>query len=169
MIGGKITKTYRNITLLLSIGLLSTTLTFAQTPPTTTENTNTSSWDMEEDDDNTSSTYKIKRKISSVSKGYRIQIYSGPDREAAKATKISFMKRFPSVRSYISYEVPYYKIKVGDFRTRKDATEFSRYLSKTYSTMVIPSLINNRIPPKAPAAPKPSADSTLSTTTEPTK
>jgi hypothetical protein len=99
-----------------------------------------------------------------------IERFSGPDREAAKATKISFMKRFPSVRSYISYEVPYYKIKVGDFRTRKDATEFARYLSKTYSTMVTPSLINNRIPPKAATpAPQTKSDSTQANTTELTK
>lgn len=96
-------------------------------------------------------TVRIKRKVSSVTKGYRIQIYSGPDREVAKATKISFMKRFPSIRSYISYEVPYYKVKVGDFKSRQEALELYRYLGKTYTSMVVPSLINNKIPPKVPA------------------
>ncbi|OJV52212.1 MAG: hypothetical protein BGO31_00645 [Bacteroidetes bacterium 43-16] len=104
---------------------------------------------MDEDPDETE-TVRIKRKVSSVTKGYRIQIYSGPDREVAKATKISFMKRFPSIRSYISYEVPYYKIKVGDFKSRRDAHELYRYLSQTYTSMVVPSLINNKIPPKVP-------------------
>ncbi len=129
-----------------------------------------------EDNDGGTSTHtvKITRKVSSVSKGYRIQIYSGADREAAKATKISFMKRFPSVRSYISYEVPYYKIKVGDFKTRKEATEFHRYLGKTYSTTIVPSLINNRIPQKVkpPVVPKPqeeSSESGTATAAEPAK
>lgn len=115
-----------------------------------------------QDDAGTISTHtvKITRKVSSVSKGYRIQIFSGADREAAKATKISFMKRFPSVRSYISYEVPYYKIKVGDFKTRKEATDFHRYLSKTYSTTIVPSLINNKIPIKVkpPVDPQPAPE-----------
>lgn len=106
---------------------------------------------MDDEDTGEPETVLIKRKVSSVTKGYRIQIYSGPDREVAKATKISFMKRFPSIRSYISYEVPYYKIKVGDFRSRQEALELYRYLSKTYTSMVVPSLINNKIPPKVPS------------------
>ncbi len=105
------------------------------------------------DDENSGEpeTVLIKRKVSSVTKGYRIQIYSGPDRQVAKATKISFMKRFPSIRSYISYEVPYYKVKVGDFKSRQEALELYRYLGKTYTSMVVPSLINNKIPPKIPS------------------
>lgn len=106
--------------------------------------------DLDEDGNNhvTSQSYKITRRVSSISKGYRVQIYSGSDREAAKAVKVSFMKRFPAIRSYISYEAPYYKIRVGDFKSRKDALELSRHLSKTYPASVVPSLINNRIPPK---------------------
>lgn len=128
---------------LLVIGLLIANVSFAQN----TENEH-GAFQLEEEESDIDETVKVTRKVSSVSKGYRIQIYSGADRAAAKATKISFMKRFPSVRSYISYEVPYYKIKVGDFKTRKDAMDFHRYLSKTYSTTIVPSLINNRIPPK---------------------
>lgn len=126
---------------LLVIGLLIADASFAQAPET-------GAFQLEDEDGDVDETIKVTRKVSSVSKGYRIQIYSGADRAAAKATKVSFMKRFPSVRSYISYEVPYYKIKVGDFKTRKDAMDFHRYLSKTYSTTIVPSLINNRIPPK---------------------
>lgn len=98
-------------------------------------------------------TYTVKRRISNVSKGYRIQIYSGPDREKAKAVKIDFMKRFPSVRSYITYASPYYRIRVGDFRSRQEAGEFYRYLGKSYTVMIVPSLINNRIPPKPAGLP----------------
>ncbi|HTO16245.1 MAG TPA: SPOR domain-containing protein [Edaphocola sp.] len=93
-------------------------------------------------------TVKVKRIVSNVSKGYRIQIYSGPNREKARQVKIDFMKRFPSVRSYISYEVPHYKIKVGDFKSRHEAAEFYRYLNRTYTSMIVPSLINNKIPPQ---------------------
>lgn len=103
--------------------------------------------------DEVGSTYTVKRRISNVSKGYRIQIYSGPDREKAKAVKINFMKRFPSVRSYITYAAPYYRIRVGDFRSRQEAGEFYRYLGKSYTVMIVPSLINNRIPPKPAGLP----------------
>lgn len=110
-------------------------------------------------------TLKLTRRVSSVSRGFRIQIYSGPDRAIAKATKISFMKRFPSVRSYISFEVPYYKIKVGDFQTRKDAMEFYRYLNKSYNSMIVPSMINNRIPIKVANTPNNNSDDADSTRT----
>lgn len=100
-------------------------------------------------------TYTVRRRISNVSKGYRIQIYSGPDRAKAKATKIDFMKRFPSVRSYITYAAPYYRIRVGDFKSRQEANDFYRYLGKSYTVMIVPSLINNRIPPKPVGMPAP--------------
>lgn len=121
---------------------------FAQAPP---QPPASGSNFMDDEDTGEPETVLIKRKVSSVTKGYRIQIYSGPDRAVAKATKISFMKRFPSIRSYISYEVPYYKIKVGDFKSRQEAMELYRYLGKTYTSMVVPSLINNKIPPKVPS------------------
>ncbi|RQO30726.1 hypothetical protein DBR32_08325 [Taibaiella sp. KBW10] len=97
--------------------------------------------------------YTVKRRISNVSKGYRIQIYSGPERAKAKATKIDFMKRFPSVRSYITYAAPYYRIRIGDFKTRQEANDFYRYLGKSYTVMIVPSLINNRIPPRPAGMP----------------
>lgn len=75
-------------------------------------------------------------------KGYRVIIYSGTDRAKASATKADFMKKFPGTRVYISYALPQYRVKVGDYATRQEAQEFYRQLSNLYSPcMVVPDLV----------------------------
>lgn len=75
-------------------------------------------------------------------KGYRVLIYSGTDRAKASATKADFMKRFPGTRVYLSYALPQYRVKVGDYATRQEAQEFYRQLSNLYSPcMVVPDLV----------------------------
>jgi hypothetical protein len=52
------------------------------------------------------------------------------------------MKRFPGVRVYISYALPQYRVKVGDYGTRQEAQEFYRQLSSLYSPcMVVPDIV----------------------------
>ena len=53
--------------------------------------------------------------------GYRVQIYSGNDRNKAEKIRTEFMHSFPSVRTYLFYVQPQFRVKVGDFRTRGDA------------------------------------------------
>jgi hypothetical protein len=75
-------------------------------------------------------------------KGYRVIIYSGIDRSKANNTKVDFMRRNPGVRVYMTYSLPQYKIKVGNFSTRKDADELYRQLSGLYSPcMVVPDIV----------------------------
>src|ERR1043165_2407267 len=56
-------------------------------------------------------------------RGYRVQIYSGNDRNKATKVKIDFMRRFPDVRTYMTYVAPQFRVKVGDFRSRGEAQE----------------------------------------------
>lgn len=75
-------------------------------------------------------------------RGYRVQIYSGGDRQKATQIKIDFIRRFPSVRSYISYISPTYRVKVGNFRSRGEAEEFARQARAYYSPCtVVPDII----------------------------
>jgi hypothetical protein len=48
--------------------------------------------------------------------GYRLQIYSGSNRNAAYAAQARFNREFPEMRTYISYHEPNFKVKAGDFR-----------------------------------------------------
>ncbi len=67
-------------------------------------------------------TYNQKRDME---RGYRYHITFTNNREEAYATKTRILKTFPDLRGYVVYEQPYYKIRVGDFRTKEDAKEYS--------------------------------------------
>jgi hypothetical protein len=75
-------------------------------------------------------------------KGFRVLIYSGTDRLKANATKSDFMRRYPGVRIYMTYAVPQYKIKVGDFTSRQSANNLYNELSNQYSPcMIVPDIV----------------------------
>ena len=69
--------------------------------------------------------------------GFRIQIFSGLDRQQANSEQSNFKSRYPNITSYISYTQPYYRLRVGDFRTRLEAEKFMNELKKYYSSMFI--------------------------------
>ena len=85
---------------------------------------------------------KIQSGSIRSARGYRVIIYSGIDRTKANNTKADFMRRNPGVRVYMTYALPQYKIKVGDFSTRNEANELYRQLSGLYSPcMVVPDIV----------------------------
>lgn len=57
--------------------------------------------------------------------GYRIQVFSGNNARTSKgeagarAAKIS--AQFPEHATYVTYDAPYWRLRVGDFRTYEDA------------------------------------------------
>jgi hypothetical protein len=74
--------------------------------------------------------------------GYRVQIYNGNDRVKATEIKVDFMRRFPGVRTYMTYVQPQFRVKIGDFRTRADALKMQEQLSTLYNaSMIVPDII----------------------------
>lgn len=70
-------------------------------------------------------------------KGYRVQIYYGTDRAEAINRKVDFMRRYPRVKTYMTYTQPQYRIRVGDFATREDALELYRQAISLYGAAII--------------------------------
>ena len=70
-------------------------------------------------------------------KGYRVQIYNGPDRGKAIAIKAEFMHNNPGVRTYLTYNSPCFRVKVGNYRNRSDALGMLREANSSYSPCVI--------------------------------
>ena len=72
---------------------------------------------------------KIHQRRRGISNGYRIQIFSsfGNDsRDRSKDVRIKFLSEFPDfdpVRVYSTYEPPFIKVRVGDYRNRHEALE----------------------------------------------
>lgn len=76
-------------------------------------------------------------------KGYRVQIYNGNDRVKAIKIKAEFMRKFPGVRTYLTYISPCFRVKVGDYRNRGDAEGMLREANAMYSpSMIVPDIIN---------------------------
>lgn len=84
----------------------------------------------------------IKKGLIRSGRGYRVQIYNGNDRAKATQIKIDFMRRFPGVRTYMTYVAPQFRVKVGDYPSRKDAQKMYSQVSGMYSpVMIVPDII----------------------------
>ena len=66
--------------------------------------------------------------------GYRVRIFFDSDRTAraqSAAIAAGFSDRYPNIPVYRSHVSPYFKVAVGDFRTRADAQRFASKLTAT--------------------------------------
>ena len=70
-------------------------------------------------------------------RGFRVQIYCGTDRNKANAVKADFMRRYPRTRTYMTYILPQYRVKVGDYATRQEAQQFYNQLTSIYSPCMV--------------------------------
>jgi hypothetical protein len=53
--------------------------------------------------------------------GYRIQLFFGAQRDQAYEMRTEFIKQFPGISSYVLYQQPNFKLRVGDCKTRLEA------------------------------------------------
>jgi hypothetical protein len=68
--------------------------------------------------------------------GYRILIMNTNDRAKATNAKTRLYEEFPDLRSYLQWQAPFYKLKLGDFRTREEADEFLENVKRVYPSGV---------------------------------
>ena len=62
-------------------------------------------------------------------KGYRLMIISTSNRDEAIAAKTTVYTYFPELKAYLWHQSPYYKVKAGDFKERKEAEEYQKRLN----------------------------------------
>lgn len=75
-------------------------------------------------------------------RGYRVQIYSGSDRAKANSVKLDFMRRFPEVKAYMTYIQPHFRVRVGNFSSRGDASELYKKTLAIYGAcMIVPDIV----------------------------
>ncbi|MGN0028322.1 MAG: SPOR domain-containing protein [Marinilabiliaceae bacterium] len=68
--------------------------------------------------------------------GFRIQIYSGSgvtSKNDAAETQARFMKMHPEEKAYIIYNAPFWRVRVGDYRTRSEALRLLNKLGGSFS------------------------------------
>lgn len=67
--------------------------------------------------------------------GYRVQLFSvsgANSRDKANRFKAEFLIKNPKAIVYVVYQAPYYKVRVGDFRTEINALSYLQEIKKKY-------------------------------------
>jgi hypothetical protein len=91
---------------------------------------------------------KIEQAIYNYSRAYkskpqkvwRVQIYFGTgatSKNVAQSTEQKFKKLYPETTSYIIYEEPHFKVRVGDFHNRIEAEQLKSQIIEDYPNSFI--------------------------------
>ena len=76
---------------------------------------------------------KLEKSIDEIT-GYRLQICFDSDKNVVDEARDRFLKLYPLIGTYITFEAPHFNLKVGDFRTRLEAEKIKR---KVFGEFVI--------------------------------
>lgn len=80
----------------------------------------------------------------SLSKGFRIQIIVSQKRNDAKIAKEKFSNMYPNCPVYLTFDSPYFKVRVGDYKTKLEAQALLFKLTQDFPTLI---LIEDKINP----------------------
>jgi hypothetical protein len=72
--------------------------------------------------------------------GYRIRIYSGSGVEAKKEqqnVRARFLSLYPGLDAYNRYDEPFFKVYVGDCRTKSEALKLQDKIRKDFPNSII--------------------------------
>jgi hypothetical protein len=72
---------------------------------------------------------ETSRDTRRIAKGYRLMVITTNNREEAIAAKTKVYTYFPELKAYMWHQSPYYKLKVGNFKERKDAEDYQKKLN----------------------------------------
>jgi hypothetical protein len=86
---------------------------------------------------------ETSRNARRIDKGYRLLIISTPLREDALAAKTKVYSYFPELKAYLFHQSPYYKVKAGNFKDRKEAEGYQKKLELLFPRGVF--IINDLI------------------------
>jgi hypothetical protein len=82
-------------------------------------------------------------------KGFRIQVLNTTDRNQALAIKSKLLTQYPDHKTYLMYQAPYFKIRIGNFVEKVEADDLKWELARMFPSgvFVIPSEIEYKAPP----------------------
>lgn len=67
--------------------------------------------------------------------GYRIQIFMESGNRAltdCEEVQRDFLEKYDNIPAYITFSAPYYRVRIGDFRTRLEAEKFLHRINYKY-------------------------------------
>jgi hypothetical protein len=117
-------------------------LSVAQTDTTLSENGSITSIN-EKGIDALVSKYENILKAKNGVEGWRVQIMFKTKKEEIQQLKITFIKLYPKIPAYLEYDAPYYRVRVGNCRTKLEAIKIQRQISKNFpGAYAVPEIIN---------------------------
>ena len=72
------------------------------------------------------------RNARKVARGFRLLVVNTNNREEAITAKTKLYQYFPELKSYLIYQSPYFKLKAGNFKEKKDAENYQQRLNKVF-------------------------------------
>ncbi len=72
---------------------------------------------------------ETSRDARKTAKGFRLMIISTNNRDEAIAAKTKVYTYFPELKAYLWHQSPYYKVKAGNFKDRKEAEAYQKRLN----------------------------------------
>lgn len=77
---------------------------------------------------------KLTSKMTSSGqfRGYRLQVLNSRSRDEAFKIKSELLQLFPDQKSYVLFQSPYFKVRIGNFIEKADALSFRNLLAKKY-------------------------------------
>jgi hypothetical protein len=66
--------------------------------------------------------------------GYRILVMNTNDRNKAMNAKTKIYQEFPELKAYLMWQAPFYKLKVGNFKDRKEAEDYLASLQRFFTS-----------------------------------
>jgi hypothetical protein len=72
-----------------------------------------------------------------TTKGYRLRMIITRDRNKAIQLKGHLMYTFPSTKVYLTYRQPYFRVKMGNFKTTEEARLFKKKQLKDFRNVFI--------------------------------
>lgn len=64
--------------------------------------------------------------------GYRVQVYFSTNKSELNDVRLKFIKSYPRIETYITYDAPNYFLRVGDFADRNDAEKFKKEIFREF-------------------------------------
>jgi hypothetical protein len=81
------------------------------------------------------------RRVSTA--GYRVQLFFSTDKDKVNEIRMKFIKKYPKMETYITFDAPNYILRVGDFTEKNDAERFKKEIFREYpENFIIKTAIN---------------------------
>lgn len=79
-------------------------------------------------------------------RGFRIQAANTQNRDEANDVKAELLRRFPDQKSYLLYQSPNFRVRIGNFLTQKDAFQLRKMISALYpgkGIYIVPDIVEH--------------------------